>query len=43
MNGYTRYELFINIQKKKKHKSTTLKGLMETRWSYWYYSLQKVI
>lgn len=38
----TRYELFINIQKKKNIKVLHLERLVEPRWSYWYSSLQKV-
>lgn len=36
MNVHTRYELFINIQKKKNIKVLHLEKLVETRWSYWY-------
>lgn len=42
MNGHTRYELFIQIQKDKKIKVLHLERLVETRWSYWYSSIQKI-
>lgn len=42
MNGHTRYELFISIQKKKNLKVLHLERLVETRWSYWFTSLEKV-
>jgi len=42
MNSQTRYELFTKIQKDKKIKVLHLERLVETRWSYWYSSLQKI-
>ncbi|XP_025193424.1 zinc finger MYM-type protein 1-like [Melanaphis sacchari] len=42
MNSQTRYELFTKIQKDKKIKVLHLERLVETRWSYWYTSLQKI-
>jgi len=34
MNGHTRYELFMKIQRDKKLKEIHLERLVETRWSY---------
>lgn len=42
MNGHTRYEQFIQIQKDKKIQVMHLERLVDTRWAYWYSSLQKV-
>lgn len=42
MISHTRYELFINIQKKKDIKVLHLERLVETRWSYWFTSLDKI-
>lgn len=42
MNGYTRYELFMKIQRDKKLKEIHLERLVETRWSYWHSSLKKI-
>lgn len=42
MNGHTRYEQFIQIQKNKKIQVMHLERLVDTRWAYWYSSLQKV-
>lgn len=46
MNSQNRYKLFIKTQKKaelqKKYAILHLERLIETRWSYWYTSLQKL-
>lgn len=42
MNGHTRYELFMKIQRDKKLKEIHLERLVETRWSYWHSSLKKI-
>jgi len=42
MNGSTRYELLIQAQKLKNNKVLNLERLVETRWSYWYTSLDKM-
>jgi len=42
MNSQTRYELFIEAQKNKNVKVIHLERLVDTRWYYWYTSLQKV-
>jgi len=42
MTGSTRYELFIQAQKLKNIKVLNLERLVETRWSYWYTSLDKI-
>lgn len=36
MNGHTRYNIFKNL------KAIDLERLVETRWSYWHTSLQKI-
>jgi len=41
MNGHTRYELFI--QNDKKLQDIHLERLVETRWSYWHSSLKKIL
>lgn len=42
MNSQTRYELFVEAQKQKKYTVLHLERLVDTRWAYWYHSLQKV-
>jgi hypothetical protein len=42
MNGQTKYELFVEVQKKKKIDVIHLERLVDTRWSYWYNSLKKI-
>ncbi|KAL4091374.1 hypothetical protein QTP88_026073 [Uroleucon formosanum] len=42
MNGQTRYELFVRAQKDKQIPVIHLERLVETRWAYWYKSIQKV-
>jgi len=42
MNGQTRYELFVRAQKDKQLSVIHLERLVETRWAYWYKSIQKV-
>lgn len=42
MNGQTKYELFVEVQKKKKLDVIHLERLVDTRWSYWYNSLKKI-
>ncbi|XP_050062008.1 zinc finger MYM-type protein 1-like [Aphis gossypii] len=42
MNGHTRYELFMKIQRDEKLKEIHLERLVETRWSYWHSSLKKI-
>lgn len=42
MNGNTRYELFVEAQKQKQIKILHLERLVETRWAYWYTSLEKI-
>jgi len=42
MNSQTRYELFIEAQKNKNVNVLHLERLVDTRWYYWYTSLQKV-
>lgn len=42
MNGHTRYELFMKVQENKNLKAIHLERLVETRWSYWHTSIQKI-
>lgn len=42
MNGHTRHEIFIKVQEDKNLKAIHLERLVETRWSYWHTSLQKI-
>ncbi|CAI6345368.1 unnamed protein product [Macrosiphum euphorbiae] len=42
MNGQIRYELFVRAQKDKQIPVIHLERLVETRWAYWYKSIQKV-
>ncbi|KAL4107179.1 hypothetical protein QTP88_017562 [Uroleucon formosanum] len=42
MNGQTRYELFVRAQKDKQIPVIHLERLVETRWAYWYKSIQEV-
>jgi hypothetical protein len=42
LNGQTRYELFIEIQKDHNLPVLHLERLVDTRWAYWYSSLRKI-
>ncbi|KAL4098026.1 hypothetical protein QTP88_022700 [Uroleucon formosanum] len=42
INGQTRYKLFVRAQKDKQIPVIYLERLVETRWPYWYKSIQKV-
>lgn len=42
MNGHTRYDIFMKVQEDKNLKAIHLERLVETRWSYWHTSLQKI-
>lgn len=42
MNGQTRYELFIKVQKDHNLPVLHLQRLVDTRWAYWYSSISKI-